>query len=74
MRHVLTDAWKKWKSLSQAAVQLQARIILGITYFTLLIPLGLWFRHSHDILRKKNVTTNWLPWPHPDSDREMKKM
>lgn len=66
--------WKKWKIVANRAMEFQAKIILWVVYFTILAPLGLWYKFTHDILRQKRVQTNWQNWPHQNTLESVHKM
>lgn len=74
MKNTISNAWKNWRKISQKAMEIQAKVLLGIIYFTILVPVGLWYRATHDILKNKPVTTNWQDWPHTNTDKEIKEM
>lgn len=66
--------WKKWKTLADRALNLQAKIILWIFYHTLLLPVGLWFRLTHDVLNTKKDNSNWHEWQHKNAVDEVINM
>lgn len=74
MKQNISQLWKRWKEISRVAMEFQAKIILGIIYFTLLVPLGIWFRLTHDTLRQGNIKTNWQPWSFSDAENKIKEM
>ena len=49
-----SHGWKRWRELSQKAADLQARILLTIFYFTIMLPFGLIFGVVKDPLRIKH--------------------
>lgn len=59
---------KKWKEISQRAMEFQAKVLLFIIYFTILAPIAIWFRMTHDVLAEKSVKSNWKIWLHNNKD------
>jgi hypothetical protein len=57
-----SHGWGRWKELSQKAADFQARILLTVFYFTLMVPFGLVFGIVKDPLRIKRRPsgTYWL--------------
>jgi hypothetical protein len=57
-----SHGWGRWKELSQKAADFQARILLTVFYFTLMVPFGLVFGLVKDPLRIKRRPsgTYWL--------------
>jgi hypothetical protein len=57
-----SHGWKRWRELSQKTADVQARVLLTIFYFTLMLPFGLVFGVLKDPLRIKQRPTGsyWL--------------
>ena len=57
-----SHGWSRWKELSQKAADFQARILLTVFYFTLMMPFGVVFGIVKDPLRIKRRPsgTYWL--------------
>lgn len=57
-----SHGWGRWKELSQKAADFQARILLTVFYFTLMVPFGVVFGMVKDPLRIKRRPsgTYWL--------------
>src|SRR5215213_8340264 len=49
-----SHGWGRWRELSQKAADFQARIILTIFYFTVMLPFGVVFGLVKDPLRIKS--------------------
>jgi len=49
-----SHGWGRWRELSQKAADFQARIILTIFYFTVMLPFGIVFGLVKDPLRIKS--------------------
>ena len=71
---MFTKFWKKWKKIAYKAMELQARIILFAVYFTILLPLGLWYKNTEDIFKTKNSTSNWRKWPYSETEKSITNM
>ena len=53
--------WSRWKGLSKKAAELQARIVLTVFYFTVVMPFGLARTFGADPLQmKKSRPEKWL--------------
>jgi hypothetical protein len=74
MNKTISRLWQKWQRFSALAMEFQAKVILGLLYFTLFLPVGLWFKATHDVLRVGKLKTNWVPWPYGKTDDELLKM
>lgn len=48
-----SHGWSRWRELSQKAADVQARVLLTVFYFTLMLPFGLVFGLLKDPLRIK---------------------
>ncbi len=73
MKKVLGRIWTGWKRFAHAFGRFQTAVILTITYFVVLAPVGLLFRvFGWDPLegsaRARNKSSNWkkLPEGRPD--------
>jgi hypothetical protein len=53
LRGRTSHGWSRWRELSQKAADVQARILLTIFYFTLMLPFGVVFGLLKDPLRIK---------------------
>ena len=49
-----SHGWSRWRELSQKAADLQARVLLTVFYFTLMVPFGVVFGLVKDPLRIKS--------------------
>ena len=57
-----SHGWSRWRELSQKAADTQARVLLTIFYFTLMLPFGVVFGLFKDPLRIKSRPSGsyWL--------------
>lgn len=57
-----SHGWSRWRELSQKAADTQARILLTIFYFTIMLPFGVVFGLLKDPLqiKRKPQGTYWL--------------
>lgn len=74
MKTQINKAWGRWKKISVRAMEFQAKVILSILYFSLLFPLGLWYKYTHDILKQKKSKSMWSNWPHNSPELEINSM
>lgn len=49
-----SHGWGRWRELSQKAADVQARVLLTVFYFTVMVPFGLVFGLMKDPLRIKS--------------------
>src|SRR3954452_12350400 len=49
-----SEGWTRWRELSQKAADVQARVLLTVFYFTLMVPFGVVFGLLKDPLRIKS--------------------
>ncbi|MGE3268863.1 MAG: hypothetical protein AB7P40_08965 [Chloroflexota bacterium] len=49
-----SHGWGRWRALSQKAADFQARILLTVFYFTIMVPFGVVFGLVKDPLRIKH--------------------
>jgi hypothetical protein len=49
-----SHGWSRWRELSQKAADVQARVLLTVFYFTLMVPFGVVFGLLKDPLRIKS--------------------
>lgn len=56
---ILTTLWTKWKALGQKIFLFQARLILGATYFLLIVPVAVLLRPI--IKPKTKSSSSWQP-------------
>jgi hypothetical protein len=57
---LIQTVWKKWKDIARAIAIVQARIVLTVFYFTLLVPIGLIFSLKKDELGiRTSRPTSW---------------
>ena len=54
LRGRTSQGWSRWREMSQKAANVQARILLTIFYFTMMLPFGIVFGLFTDPLRIKN--------------------
>ena len=52
-----SHGWSRWRELSQKAADVQARVLLTIFYFTVMLPFGVVFGLVKDPLRIKQRPT-----------------
>ncbi len=57
---MLKRAWEAWKRLGRKIGNFQARVILSVFYWLLLMPFGLAIRWFSDPLRIKHRPEQWL--------------
>jgi|1186.fasta_scaffold1193377_1 hypothetical protein len=57
-----SEGWSRWRELSQKAADVQARVLLTVFYFTLMVPFGVVFGLIKDPLRIKQRPsgTYWM--------------
>ena len=60
--------WEGWKRLARRVGDFQARVLLTVFYFLLVLPFGLAMRLFADPLRVKRQPTAWLERPDDPSD------
>lgn len=60
---MLRKLWNRWKAIGQKIADFQARLILTLVYFIVVLPFGLLVRLLSDPLAVKNKsrTTMWIP-------------
>jgi hypothetical protein len=54
MKGRASHGWSRWRELSQKAADVQARVLLTVFYFTVMVPFGLVFGLMKDPLRIKH--------------------
>ena len=52
-----SHGWSRWRELSQKAADVQARVLLTVFYFTVMLPFGVVFGLLKDPLRIKHRPT-----------------
>ena len=62
-RPLIARAWLAWKRIAHSIGNFQARLLLTIFYFTVMLPFGLAVRLFSDPLRIKTRPTEWLHSP-----------
>ena len=57
-----SHGWSRWREVSQKAADVQARVLLTVFYFTLMVPFGVVFGLIKDPLRIKQRPsgTYWM--------------
>lgn len=62
---MLVRLWSQWKRFAQRLADLQARLILTLIYFLVLLPFGLIVSVLRDPLKvkRRSQTSIWLPRP-----------
>ncbi|MCC7370734.1 MAG: hypothetical protein IT306_20100 [Chloroflexi bacterium] len=62
MRGRASHGWSRWRALSQKAADTQARILLTVFYFTVMVPFGVVFGILKDPLHIKHRPrgTYWM--------------
>jgi hypothetical protein len=60
---MLRNLWNRWKAFGQKIADFQARLILTLVYFIVVLPFGLIIRGFGDPLniRKASRESSWLP-------------
>lgn len=66
--NLLKRAWDFQKRLARRLGNFQARVLLTIFYFVLVLPFGLAVRLLADPLRTKKLPTQWLDHPQEPCD------
>jgi len=61
--NLLKRAWRCQKRFARQLGNFQARVLLTIFYFVLVLPFGLAVRLLADPLRAKKLPTQWLEHP-----------
>jgi len=56
----LKRIWEGWKRVSHAIGNFQARVLLTILYFTVVLPFSIGVRLFSDPLRMRHRPTSWL--------------
>jgi hypothetical protein len=59
----LKRIWEGWKRVSRAIGNFQARVLLTILYFTVVLPFGVGLRLFSDPMRIRHRPTAWLDHP-----------
>jgi len=69
---LLRQLWQEWLVLARHIGNFQARVLITLVYFTLILPFGLVVTYSRDVLRMKRVPANraWLERVTRDFDLE----
>ncbi|MFN8522503.1 MAG: hypothetical protein U0821_05285 [Chloroflexota bacterium] len=54
--------WKRWRELADRVANVQARILLTVFYFSIMVPIGLWQAFVSDRLRIRRAPsqTFWV--------------
>lgn len=57
-----SHGWSRWRAMSQKAADVQARVLLTVFYYTMMLPFGLVFGLMKDPLRIKQRPTGsyWM--------------
>ena len=62
---MLRSLWNRWKAFGQKVADFQARLILTLVYFIIVLPFGLFVRWFSDPLQMKTRSESreslWLP-------------
>lgn len=53
LRGRTSEGWSRWRAMSQKAADVQARVLLTVFYFTVMLPFGVVFGLFKDPLRIK---------------------
>ena len=60
---VIKIVWKKWVVVAQKIGNFQARLLLSVFYFTLLLPFSLVVTLFSDrLVKRKPPKTTWTTW------------
>ncbi|MBM3463350.1 MAG: hypothetical protein FJX76_14710 [Armatimonadetes bacterium] len=57
----MNRTWERWKQLAQRAATFQARALLTVFYYTVLVPFGLVVSLFGDPLRIRHKEGGWTP-------------
>ena len=57
---MIQRVWQAWKKIAKTVGNFQARLLLTIFYFVVMLPFGLTVRLFSDSLRTKQRPTEWL--------------
>ena len=67
----INKLWKRWKKFGRKIADFQGRVLLTISYFLIVIPIGLAFKLFKR--PKSSETSNWSAWKsHTDTLEEAK--
>jgi len=55
----LKDLWRWWQKIAKKIGDFQARLILTLFYFVVVLPLGLIVRRCSDPLGRKKSSAGW---------------
>jgi hypothetical protein len=66
-------AWRAWTKIAHRIGNFQARVLLTIFYFVLVLPFGIAVRLFGDPLRFKHLPNQWLDHPNDSYDLEWAK-
>ena len=64
----LKKLWAAWKKIAHRIADFQARVLLTIIYFILILPFGLAVRFFADSLHIKKRPEKWLEHPSTPND------
>jgi hypothetical protein len=69
MKAILRNGWSRWKGMAAQIADFQARWLLTVLYFTLLLPFGALLRRLADPLqlRPRPAATGWVKRSAPDA-------
>jgi len=65
-----TKLWEGWKKFGHAFGDFQARVLLTVFYYILILPFGLMVRFFADTLNIKRRPAQWSEYPPVASDLE----
>ena len=65
---LLTRVWLAWKRIAHKIGNFQARLLLTVFYFVVMLPFGIAVRFFSDPLRIKSRPTRWLDHPSEPHD------
>jgi hypothetical protein len=66
----LKKLWANWKKIAHQVADFQARVLLTIIYFVLILPFGLAVRYFADSLHTKKRPERWLEYPRSPNDMD----
>jgi hypothetical protein len=59
LQSTVKDLWQWWRKIAKKIGDFQARLILAIFYFVIILPLGLIVRLFSDPLDRKESAAGW---------------
>ena len=63
VKNKLKDLWRGWQKVAKKIGDFQARLILSLFYFLIVLPMGLIARMFSDPLSLKRTAAHWYAKP-----------